>query len=237
MQPCFQLKGSLFTLSILQLQNNDLNQLNQQLGEKIKLAPKFFQHAPVVVDLQKLDPQKQPIDFMALNKILRDHHLIPVGVRGTDEATQAMAQNAGFATMIDAPELAESKEKTKKTAEAEAIPASLLPERKGSRLITQPIRSGQQIYAQGGDLVVVSSVSPGAELLADGNIHVYGTLRGRALAGINGDEKARIFCQQLEAELVSIAGQYKIFEDADNQQHKGATQLHLENGQLIISSM
>jgi septum site-determining protein MinC len=236
MEPCFQLKGSLFTLSILQLQNNNLTQLSQQLSEKIKLAPKFFQHAPVVIDLQKLTAE-QPIDFNMLSKVLREHHLIPVGVRGTDESTQTLAQAAGFATMIDAPIPEAAKEKSSKPTQAETIPASLLPERKGSRLITQPIRSGQQVYAQGGDLVVVSSVSPGSELLADGNIHIYGTLRGRALAGINGDEKARIFCHGLEAELVSIAGQYKIFEDSEAQQHKGPVQLYLENGQLIISSM
>lgn len=80
-------------------------------------------------------------------------------------------------------------------------------------MVTTPIRGGQQIYAQGGDLIVLAPVSPGAELLADGNIHVYGPLRGRALAGIKGDTSARIFCQQLAAEMVSIAGQYKVAED------------------------
>ena len=87
------------------------------------------------------------------------------------------------------------------------------PTVKPTRVITTPVRGGQQIYAQGGDLVVVSSVSPGAELLADGNIHVYGPMRGRALAGVKGDSKARIFCQQMSAELLSIAGHYKVSED------------------------
>jgi len=87
------------------------------------------------------------------------------------------------------------------------------PAVKPTKIITTPVRGGQQIYAQGGDLVVLASVSPGAELLADGNIHVYGAMRGRALAGIKGNTKARIFCQQLTAEMVSIAGQYKVAED------------------------
>ena len=82
-----------------------------------------------------------------------------------------------------------------------------------SKVITTPIRGGQQVYAQGGDLIVLAPVSAGAELLADGNIHVYGPMRGRALAGIKGDRTARIFCQQLGAELLSIAGQYKVAED------------------------
>ena len=96
-------------------------------------------------------------------------------------------------------------------------------------------RGGQQIYAQGGDLVVVSSVSPGAELLADGNIHVYGPMRGRALAGIKGDTKARIFCQQLTAELVSIAGQYKVSEDLRRDPLWGASvQVNLSGDVLNI---
>jgi len=87
------------------------------------------------------------------------------------------------------------------------------PTIKPTKIITSPVRGGQQIYAQGSDLVVISSVSPGAELLADGNIHVYGPMRGRVLAGVKGDTKARIFCQQMSAELVSIAGHYKVSED------------------------
>ena len=228
-EPCFQLKGSLFTLSVLQLQRPNLAELDQQLQEKIQLAPKFFQYAPIVVDLQKINVTETPIDFAELGNIIRKHLLIPVGIRGVSEAIQLQAQVAGFATMVDIPQPA-AKSKSNE-------PTSSVSERRGTRLITQNIRSGQQVYAQGGDLVIVASVSPGSELLADGNIHVYGTLRGRALAGLNGDDKARIFCQKLEAELVSIAGQYKIFDDAETQQYQGATQLHLDNGQLIISSL
>ncbi len=88
-----------------------------------------------------------------------------------------------------------------------AAPAALK-----TRLVTEPVRSGTQIYARGSDLIVTASVSPGAELVADGNIHVYGALRGRALAGAGGDEAARIFCTRLEAELVSIAGRYLVSE-------------------------
>jgi septum site-determining protein MinC len=87
------------------------------------------------------------------------------------------------------------------------------PELKPSKIITSPVRGGQQIYAQGCDLIVLAPVSAGAELLADGNIHVYGPMRGRALAGIKGNGAARIFCQQMGAELLSIAGQYKVAED------------------------
>jgi len=230
MTSSFQLKGSLFTLSILQLQNNQLEELDLQLAEKIKLAPKFFQNAPVVIDCQKLNLGQYPIDFKELAALLRRHRLVPVGVRGVGEST--LAEAAGFAILSDTTAMV-SKNKPVEAMEV-VTPA---PERRSSRLITQPIRSGQQIYAEGGDLIVLSSVSPGAELLADGHIHVYGTLRGRALAGINGDEKARIFCQKLEAELVSIAGQYKIFEEMEVPFSAGMMQLYLDNGQLIIGPL
>ena len=107
----------------------------------------------------------------------------------------------------------EPEPEVRKPEPAPTPPPVVEPEVRPTRIITSPVRGGQQIYAQGGDLVVTGSVSPGAELLADGNIHVYGAMRGRALAGIKGNTKARIFCQQMTAEMVSIAGQYKVCED------------------------
>lgn len=106
-----------------------------------------------------------------------------------------------------------------------------------TRIIYQPVRSGQQVYAQNGDLIVLAQVSAGAEILADGNIHVYGPLRGRALAGVKGNTKARIFCHSLEAELVSIAGQYKISEDLQNGNWKKAAQIHLEDETLTVKAL
>jgi septum site-determining protein MinC len=108
------------------------------------------------------------------------------------------------------------------------------PPPRASMLVTEPIRSGRQIYAAGCDLIVVGPVSPGAELLADGSIHVYGTLRGRALAGVSGDQNARIFCQSLEAELVSIAGLYRVSEDMDKEIRRRHVQIYLNNGFLHI---
>lgn len=106
-----------------------------------------------------------------------------------------------------------------------------------TRIIYQPVRSGQQVYAQNGDLIVLAQVSAGAEILADGNIHVYGPLRGRALAGVKGNTKARIFCHSLEAELVSIAGQYKISEDLQNGNWKKPAQIHLEDETLTVKAL
>ncbi|UZE96973.1 septum site-determining protein MinC [Alkalimarinus alittae] len=106
-----------------------------------------------------------------------------------------------------------------------------------TRIIYQPVRSGQQVYAQNGDLIVLAQVSAGAEILADGNIHVYGPLRGRALAGVKGNTKARIFCHSLEAELVSIAGQYKISEDLQNGSWKKPAQIHLSDETLTVKAL
>lgn len=106
-----------------------------------------------------------------------------------------------------------------------------------TRVITEPVRSGQQIYARGGDLLVLAPVSHGAELLADGHIHVYGPLRGRALAGVTGDTEAHIFCQSLEAELVSIAGQYKISEDMENGAWEVAVDISLQGERLHIRAL
>jgi septum site-determining protein MinC len=104
-----------------------------------------------------------------------------------------------------------------------------------ARLVTGPVRSGTQIYARGGDLIVTAAVSPGAELVADGNIHVYGALRGRALAGANGDSTARIFCTRLEAELVSIAGRYLVSEQLPSDTRSFPVQIALVDDQLTIT--
>lgn len=247
-EPSFQLKGSLFTLSVLQLKDTDLEKLSREIQDKIRLAPKFFHFAPAVIDLSKL-AKDATLNFAELAEVLRKHKLVPVGVRGGSSETQTKAHQAGFAVMIEPntqeknqPNLANKKTVAAHTTAPTAPKGMEMPKapknkKSGTTLVTQPIRSGQQVYAQGGDLVVVASVSPGAELLADGNIHVYGTLRGRALAGINGNEDARIFCNQLEAELVAIAGHYKVFENLTSDDGDYYKQLYLEDGQLIISSL
>ncbi|MBR9911749.1 MAG: septum site-determining protein MinC, partial [Gammaproteobacteria bacterium] len=107
----------------------------------------------------------------------------------------------------------------------------------GNKIITTPIRSGQQVYAAGGDLIVLAAVSTGAEVLADGNIHIYGALRGRALAGVRGDTSARIFCQSLEAELISIAGDFKLHEDFRGQWWKKPVQVSLTDDILAIEAL
>jgi septum site-determining protein MinC len=121
------------------------------------------------------------------------------------------------------------------SSESSVSPAIKASSRR-SKIVTQPVRSGQQVYAKDADLIILASVGTGAELLADGHIHVYGTLRGRALAGIQGDEQARIFCSQLQAELVSIAGQYRM-PDPNDLVVQGAKQIFLEQNKIQITDL
>ncbi|MAM89362.1 septum site-determining protein MinC [Allohahella sp. A8] len=139
---------------------------------------------------------------------------------------------------IVAPQLApetEDRETAVEPAEPKAEPAEVAVPT--NRIVTTPVRSGQQIYAKGGDLIVTAPVSAGAELLADGNIHVYGALRGRALAGVKGNQSARIFCHSLEAELVSIAGQYRISEDLQKTEWQKSCQIYLADGKMKIQAL
>ena len=111
------------------------------------------------------------------------------------------------------------------------------PQTSRALLITEPVRSGQQIFAEDGDLIVLASVSSGAELIARGNIHIYGRMRGRALAGVNGDKRARIFCQALDAELIAIAGLYKISDEFPPEARKQRVQVLLKNEELCIEPL
>lgn len=246
----FQLRGSLFTLSVLQLQQTELDKVARDLKTIVRQAPKFFECAPIVVDLALVHSTEPAVNFPELVTVLRDQGLIPVGVRGGTTAQHNTAKQHGLAILSSAkteePTLATrqkandvsepvAKVKTQKASEKAQAPA---PEKTRKNLvINRPVRSGQQVYAPDGDLVIVGSVSQGAELLADGNIHVYGPLRGRALAGINGNTTARIFCQSMDAELISIAGRYIVNDAIKKQSPNEPQQIFLQEGKLMIETL
>ncbi len=173
-------------------------------------------------------------------------HMAAQKERSQPAADTAPIEASVVTETADEPELAEqqsaeepetSTTESGKTAAPSESPTTNEAKPQTSRIIYQPVRSGQQIYAQNGDLIVLAQVSAGAEILADGNIHVYGPLRGRALAGVRGNTEARIFCQSLEAELVSIAGQYKISEDLQNGNWKKPAQIHLSDEKLTVKPL
>lgn len=213
--PVFQLKGSMLAITVMELAHYDLERLDRQLDEKVAQAPNFFQNTPLVMALDKLPDGEPGLDLPALLDICRRHGLRTLAIRAN------RAEHIAAADALDIPVLPPSGARerpidpvepaAKKPVEKPVEPPE--PKVQPTKVITTPVRGGQQVYAPGGDLVVLAAVSPGAELLADGNIHVYGPMRGRALAGIKGDTKARIFCRQLAAELVSVAGQYKVADD------------------------
>lgn len=227
-QSAFQLKGSIFTLTVLQLLSDDLDSLAVQLKTLIDKNPGFFQHVPLMVDLQKLRSCEQ-LDFVKLNEVLRQQGFIPVAICGGSEVQQKQAVLANWAILNRSTKI-----KDEKGSEVKALDP---PVENFAVVITQPVRSGQQIYAQNKDLIVLSSVSPGAELIADGHIHVYGPLRGRALAGVKGNKQARIFCQMLEAELVSIAGHYWVNEEVKKAELTKGTQIYLEDERLRMVAL
>lgn len=223
---CFQFKASFSPCTILQMTRYDLEALEIQLSDAIATAPNFFLGSPVIVDLEKLNTSNE-IDFSQIKQLLIKGGLAPVGVRGGTPEQHQAAVNSGLPIVTIGKAAAGETNKKKK---AEPQPTT--------KLITHPIRSGMQIYAKEGDLIVVSPVSHGAELLSDGHIHVYGPLRGRALAGVQGNTQARIFCRTLEAELVSIAGYYLTKEDIQAlPTHEGMIQIYLENEQVRIESI
>lgn len=219
----FELKGSLFTLTVFHLRTTDLAVIKQPLAAKIAQAPAFFQNVPVVIDLADVAAEAS-VDFPGLLILLREHGLVPVGARNGSPEQHDAANAANLPPLADnrgpASKQTDAAKSTAATA-ASAKPAATVsapaapPRSTHNKLITQPVRSGQQIYAPDGDLIVLGAVSVGAEVLADGNIHIYGPLRGRALAGVKGDTQTRIFCQSLEAQLVSISGVYQIIEEPE----------------------
>lgn len=207
----FQLKGSMLAITVLELARNNLEGLDRQLAAKVAQAPNFFSNTPLVLALDKLPASEGAVDLPGLMRVCRQHGLRTLAIRAS------RIEDIAAAIAIDLPVLPPSGARERpieleppKPKAPEKPPAPVV---NPTKIITLPVRSGQQVYAPGGDLVVMATVSSGAELLADGNIHVYGQMRGRALAGIKGDTKARIFCQHLGAELLSIAGQYKVSED------------------------
>lgn len=232
----FSIKSASFDALRLLLEQQDLAVLRQALQSKLRDAGAFFDNDPVVVDASLVD---QVLDWPAVFDLVRECRLHPIGAIATGTNAEA-AQAAGIALLdlrstqlrqlpegIGAPAMAASMAPpvsvvdckgsaatpaplTDSTAELAVLNAPV----ERTLLLNRPVRSGQRIYARGGDVVVMGFVSRGAEIIADGNVHVYGPLRGRAIAGARGDARARIFTTHLDAELLAVAGVYRTSENS-----------------------
>ncbi|ADP67302.1 septum site-determining protein MinC [Buchnera aphidicola] len=230
-----ELKSNNFTLLVLYLNNQNIDLINQSLYKKIQECPKFFKNAPIIVNVSKLC---NTVDWKKIKKIIISHGFFIVGVSGCQDGI--LKKN-----IIDSglPILSERKNnksniitnffinsyKNKKKETINKV--------EKTHIIDIPVRSGQKIYAKHADLIVINNVSAGAELVADGNIHVYGIVRGRVLAGANGDTSRKIFCTGLFAELVSISGEYWLSDQIPSEFIGKSAQIYLKNKFLTINSL
>ena len=226
-------QGALFTVMVVRAGMLRDPAFTHELAQQVERSPRFFQHAPVVLDLKGAEGFADSGDFIDAGELLRAHTLALIGVQNAEPAQLAAAAAAGLASF--APNATQPGRRAAARLAAPAAAPAEPPPRASARLVTTPVRSGTQIYARGTDLVVTASVSPGAELVADGNIHVYGPLRGRALAGASGDKEARIFCSRLEAELVSIAGNYLVSDQLPPEQRGFSVQIALVDDRLTVT--
>jgi len=222
----FQIRGSTCNLLTLRLVGLEHASFFDDLAKTLALAPGFYKSAPILLDLAPL-AKRPAIELSGFCQRLRDLGLRPIGFVGATADWEKAATAAGLPVFPAG-----------RATDANNVPSRKAPlKRPGTRIIASPVRSGQQVYAADGDLVVVSAVSRGAELLADGNIHVYGPLRGRAVAGMGGDTSCRIFCQKLDADLVSIAGIYMVSDQLNPALIGQAVQIRLDGDRLVFEPL
>lgn len=259
----FKLKGTAPALTLLYMLTEDLDAVERQLSDHLRQMPQFFLYAPIVVDLTELGNAR--VDLSRLAELLRRHNLVPVAVRNPTDSQQVLAVSAGWAILQSGlastrkapgsrapePKAPSSEPRASRppaapdtlldAGSADAPPAADLAEPFETQLpglvVRTPVRSGQVIHAVGGDLVVIAPVSSGAELIADGNIHVYGPLRGRALAGARGNSDVSIFCLGLEAEFISIAGRYLMADEIAKVVRGKPMRAYLEGESLVVTPL
>ena len=238
----FEIKSANFPLVALLLKSTNLSALAREMTLRFGDIPDFFDQDALVIDLSPLQGQDvDDIDFPALVDLLASYRLVPIAVRGGHPAQMDAARKAGLvpgheAHLLTPRPAAASPEQTQE-AQPQVHAAPL-----GAMVIDKPLRSGQQVYARGRDLVVLAMVNAGAEVIADGHIHVYAPLRGRAIAGARGNAEARIFALTLEAQLLSIAGIYRTSENPLPPEVTGRpTQVRLVDGpdgeKLVMTPM
>jgi septum site-determining protein MinC len=237
--PCLELKSAALTLMALVLKTTDLAQLADELSQRASAMPGLFDDEPVVVDLSFVREAEEPIDFNVLVVLLMQHGMRPVAVRGGVAEQMAAALACG---LLEAPEGARPA--------LREVPAPEVIERVVEKIvevqlpalpplvIDKPLRSGQQVHAEGRDLIVLALVSFGAEVSADGDIHVYAPLRGRAHAGQSGNTAARIYCQCMQAQVLAIAGVVRTTDVALPDGIAGqAAMVRLDGEQLVVERL
>ncbi|KAB7896506.1 septum site-determining protein MinC [Rouxiella sp. S1S-2] len=228
-QSPIELKGSSFTLSVVHLYSAQPEVIHQALQEKVEQAPAFLKNAPVVINVAALTGDA---DWKNIQQAVVSAGFRVVGISGCKDEQQKRAISRTGLPLL-------SEGRAKRVVAEPPAPVAIVPDNAPAktRIVSSPVRSGQQIYARNSDLIVTSSVSAGAELIADGNIHIYGMMRGRALAGAAGDTNCQIFCTYLGAELVSIAGQYWLSDQIPSSFFGQAAKLSLLDNVLTVQPL
>jgi septum site-determining protein MinC len=244
-QAAFELKGVVTPLTVMRLRTTNLNLIERQLRAKLLQMPHFFQDAPVVLDLGEILESLHLLPLPSLVHVLRSMRVIPVGATGIPEEARDFVRAAGLSLVQTGP--GKAREESAPAAPAPAAPVAQArpPQLPTPRpevhrppvVLRAAVRSGQEIYARQTDLIVMAPVNPGAQIFADGHIHIYSTLRGRAMAGAQGMTDARIYVQKLEAELVAIAGAYVQADDIPIDRRGRPCQVYLENGECRIAPL
>jgi len=196
-------------------------QFAARLADKLQQAPALFNRAPVALDIGLIIEELTDVSLGHIVEIAREQQLVVFALAGPKDALTPWCERFNLAWVDD-------KDRAARASKSEKTVAAL-----ETKVISQPVRSGQQIYARGAHLLIMNQVSSGAEVIADGSIHVYGALRGRAMAGVQGDTLAEIVCQNLDADLLAIAGNYQVRDDLNAEANR-PTRVRLENDQLVI---
>ena len=245
-----ELKFGQVGIANLRVRTLDVAQLAAEMRDRVQRAPNLFARAAVVLDFGGLSKVPTLEEARALVDGLRDAGVLPVALAYGTKEIEALSQQLGLpllakfraqyepATPQAAAPVAPAAAEPAPAAKAAPASAPAKQAAAGPGLMqTTPVRSGQQVYAENRDLTVLSAVGAGAEAIADGSIHIYGALRGRALAGAQGNEEARIFCREFHAELVAVAGHYKVLEDIPAELLGKPVQVWLEKGQLKLAAL
>lgn len=234
--PALELKTTRLAGIQIILNSTEHSALENHLSTLFAATPDFFGGEAAVFDCGRLPADAAAPDWAWLAQELKNRGLNPFAVQNASPECAAAATLAGLLVLNATAPAAMPQPEPEPAPQAAPAPVQAA---NPTRFIDKPLRSGQRVYAAGGDIVVLAAVNPGAEVIADGSIHVYAPLKGKALAGARGDTSARIFTSQLEAELVSIAGVYRTFETApDPAVAKKPAQIRLaDENQLIIEPL
>lgn len=242
-----ELKIGQVGIANLRVRTLDVPRLVEEMRSRVERAPKLFQRAAVVLDFGGLTQVPNASTVQALIDGLREAGVLPVAIAYGSSETERLAESLGLPLLAkfraqyergDEPAPAPTRREPEPEPAAANPKATAAPHAgQPGMMHAAPVRSGQQVYADNRDLTVLTSVGAGAEVIADGSVHIYGPLRGRALAGAQGNEKARIFCREFHAELVAVAGHYKVLEDIPKDLYGKAVQVWLEDGQLKLAAL